>query len=112
MGRRRPHGSGAFTRWQARVLWKLAASRRARRAAARLRHGLSAVLPAGRRLLLLGMAHFVSHQRRAGRDRPLYPIEDYGNAGVHGPATGAKDRACPLLRADTHARLEHVAWPR
>src|SRR5438876_8949309 len=82
MGRRRPHGRGAFTRRQARVLWKLAAGRRAGRAAAQLRHGLSAVVPAGKRLLLLGMAHFVSHQRRAGRDRPLYPIEDHGNAGT------------------------------
>ena len=97
MGRRGAYGGRTFADRQAGLLRKLAADRRSGRAAAERGNGVPAVVLAGERLLRLGLAHCVFDQRRAGRGRPLYSLEDHGDTRIHARPADKKSRAGAVL---------------
>ena len=81
---------------RARILWKLAADRRAGRTAA-LHRGVRPVrAPSGRSVSVVGMARPVPVEHRARRRRPDYPAANSGDAGVRrasrrrGPRRGGR----------------------
>src|SRR3974390_919918 len=111
MGRRRADGRRALADWEGWFLRKLATDRRSGRAAVGFGHGLPAVVPAGERLLLLGLAHRLSDQRRAGRSWHVYPPQNYGDPRLRSRPASAKTRARAVPGAVPRARQEPAAWP-
>src|SRR3974390_3842273 len=111
MGRRRADGRRALADWEGWFLRKLATDRRSGGGAFGFGQGLPAVVPAGEQLLLLGLAHRLSDQRRAGRSWHVYPPQNYGDPRLRSRPASAENRARAVPGAVPHARQEHAAWP-